>query len=117
MLGYGRLRNITKRVGGKLRRYKNLASFNSECSTRGIGGVTHNACTLTNLRCTKDGGGLATVQSVYPGPETRYARRGKPSGTWLLHFASCSIMKRHLRNRVRSRPGTLAGAGRRRRRR
>ncbi len=87
---------ITKReAGGKLRRYRNLASFNKECTKRGRSG---NHCVLTNLRCTKNGGGLATVKSEHVHP--RYSRGQKPPGTWLLHFADCSVMKGHLRGRV-----------------
>lgn len=103
-------RGITKRsvpsVGGRIKRYRNLAAFNSECSSRGYRG---NLCELTNLRCTKNGGGLATVKST-PG-----LIRPRPAGTWLLHFASCSIMKNHLRKRViAKRPAMLQGARRRR---
>lgn len=112
----------TKRVNGRITRYKNLASFNSECPSRGYRG---NLCTVTNVRCTKDGGGLATVRSAYPGGNERIFHRGaKPAGTWLLRFASCSIMKEHLRNRasvvqsVRGQiPPALYGARRRKRRR
>lgn len=49
-------RGITKRsvpsVGGRIKRYRNLAAFNSECTSRGYRG---NSCELTNLRCTKNG--------------------------------------------------------------
>lgn len=118
-LGYYRHIPVTKRLtNGKVRRYKNLAAFNSECSTRGIPGVTHNMCELRNIRRLKDGGGLAKVRSTYPGPETRYARNGKPSGTWLLHFADYGIMTRHLQKRMMVPSGHLKGArsrGRRRR--
>ncbi len=95
-----------KRVGSKVTRYKNLAAFNSECSSRGYRG---NSCELTNLRCTKDGGGLATVKSEAG------LLKPRPAGTWLLHFASCSVMKGHLRKRViAKRPAMLHGARRRR---
>lgn len=102
---------VSKRVGGKLKRYKNLASFNREC--RGRSG---NICHLVNLRCTKDGGGLATVRSNYPGDPGTFYRGAKPSGTWLLHFASCDLLKRHLRGFVSNR-GQLGGSRRRRKRR
>lgn len=93
-----RLRPATKRVGGKVKRYKNLAAFNKECPSRGYSG---NRCTVTNVRCTKNGGGLATVRSDYPGGNERIYHRGaKPAGTWLLHFASCTVLKEHLRNRA-----------------
>lgn len=110
----------TKRVGGKVKRYKNLAAFNSECGKRSLRSMA--ACTATNLRCTKDGGGLATVQTVYYGPRyhpgAKMPRGSRPGGTWLLHFASCSIMKRHLKGRVEeARAGMLSGSRRRRRRR
>jgi len=95
-----------QKSGGKTRRYRNLAVFNSECSKRSIGG---NICTLTNIRRLKDGSGLATVKSE-TGPI-----RGKKSGTWLLHFASHDIMKRHLKGRVDTvRSGMLDGYKRRR---
>jgi hypothetical protein len=99
-----RLRGITKREsGGRKRRYKNLASFNKECPKRGYSG---NLCTLTNVRCVKDGGGLATVKTTRFGS----GRSTKPPGTWLLHFASCKIMKSHLRGRAHpSRPEMLLG--------
>ena len=90
-----RLRKVTKRVGGKLKRYVNLATFNKECNTR-----SGNICHLVNLRCTKDGGGLATVRSNHPGDPGIFRRGAKPSGTWLLHFASCTVLKSHLDRRV-----------------
>lgn len=109
----------TKRVGGKVTRYKNLASFNKECPSRGYKG---NMCTVLNVRCTKDGGGLATVRSARLS-EQFYRKGAKPTGTWLLHFNSCTVMKEHLRNRVsvvqavRAQiPPALFGARRRRRR-
>jgi hypothetical protein len=101
---------VTKRVGGKVKRYKNLASFNRECGAR-----RGNICHLVNLRCTKDGGGLATVRSNYPGDPGIFHRGAKPSGTWLLHFADCGIMKSHLRKRV-THSGQLGSARRRKRR-
>lgn len=107
----------TKRLRtGKLKSYKNLAAFNTECGTRRS---TGNLCEVTNVRCTRDGGGLATVRSRYPyTDEGIYSRHGKPSGTWLLHFASCAVMKDHLRNRATSaREGILSGSKRRRSRR
>ena len=104
----------TKRVNGKVRRYKNLRQFNKECGSRGR---LRNFCTLTNLRCTKDGGGLATVHV-----DNRMFPSGDKVGTWLLHFASCSVMKGHLKKRVIAGRGgsgeaMLRGSKRRRRRR
>lgn len=90
-MAHYRLRKVTKRVNGKLRRYSNLAVFNRECSTRSLRG---NICDVVNIRCLKDGGGLATVKTR-PG-----VLRARPAGTWLLHFASCSVLKRHLRGRT-----------------
>jgi hypothetical protein len=112
-LGFYRHRSATKRVGNKTRRYKNLRQFNSECSSRGR---FRNFCTLTNLRCTKDGGGLATVKV-----DSRMFPSGDKPGTWLLHFASCSVMKSHLKKRVIAGRGgsseaMLRGSRRRRRR-
>lgn len=109
-----KLRPVTKRVGGKVKRYKNLATFNRECGTR-----RGNICHLVNLRCTKDGGGLATVRSNHPGDPGIFHRGAKPSGTWLLHFGDCDIMKRHLRYRVTDTGGrfSLYGARARKRRR
>lgn len=107
----------TKRLrsSGKLKRYKNLAAFNAECGTRRSSGG--NRCEVTNVRCTKDGGGLATVKSRYPyADEGIYSRSGKPSGTWLLPFASCAVMKNHLRDRVTTAREGLLGSKRRRRR-
>ncbi len=101
-------RGITKKVGGKIRRYRNLATFNRECTKRSTSG---NACVLTNLRCLKNGGGLATVKSERMHPN--YSRRARPAGTWLLHFADCSILKGHLRGRVSYyRAGILDGSRR-----
>lgn len=103
----------TKRLAnGKVKRYKNLAAFNKECPSRGFGG---NICTVTNLRCTKDGGGLATVKSSTLQLHT--VRGQRPPGTWLLHFASCSVLKAHLRPRAGASRSGLFGARRRRRRR
>lgn len=97
-----RLLPVTKRVGGKIKRYKNLASFNRECPSRSYGG---NFCTLVNVRCTKRGEGLATVRT-----DSMMKRASPPTGTWLLHFASCSVMKRHLQGRVNPvRAGMLKG--------
>ncbi len=100
---------------GKRKRYKNLAAFNAECPSRGHGG---NLCEVTNVRCTRDGGGLATVKSRYPyHDESIYRHGAKPAGTWLLHFASCGVMKQHLRGRVtEGRSGILTGSRRKRRR-
>ena len=95
---------VQKKVGGKLRRYTNLATFNKECGSRSYKG---NICTLTNIRKLKDGSGLATVKSE-SGPI-----KGRQSGTWLLHFASHDVMKRHLKKRVATaRAGMLDGAKR-----
>lgn len=97
-----RILPVTKRVGGKIKRYKNLVSFNRECPSRGYGG---NLCTLVNVRCTKRGEGLATVRT-----DSMQMRAKMPTGTWLLHFASCSVMKRHLQGRVNGvRVGVLKG--------
>ncbi len=87
-----RILPVTKRVGGKIKRYKNLAAFNKECPSRGYGG---NLCTVVNDRCTKRGEGLATVRTT-----SMMDRTSIPTGTWLLHFASCSVMKRHLQGRA-----------------
>ena len=100
---------VTKRVGGKTKRYKNLAAFFAEC--RKFGTSAGNACMLTNMRCLKDGGGLATVKTI-AGPF-----RAGPAGTWLLHFNSCEIMKDKLSGRVEGPRGGRALDGSRRRRR
>jgi hypothetical protein len=91
-MAFYRSRGITKRVGSKTRRYRNLATFNKECPTRGTSG---NFCSVTNTRRLKDGSGLATVVSR---PWT--STGGKKRGTWTLHFASYDIMKRHLKKRA-----------------
>lgn len=93
---------VTKFVPGKrAKTYKNLASFNKECPSRGDGGMI---CFTTNVRCLRDGGGLATVGV------TKYMGRGT-AGRWRLHFADCGVMKRHLKKRTASTRGTL-GRGR-----
>jgi len=111
------MNRVTKRIGGKVKKYTNLATFNKECPSRGYGG---NLCTVTNIRCTKRGEGLATVKT-----DSFMSRPNRPPGTWLLHFASCTVMKNHLQNRAgyaaaikdrRSGP-FLSGARRKRRRR
>lgn len=94
-----RSRGITKRVGGKVKRYKNLASFRKECLGR-----SGNICHLKSIRCLRDGGGLATVRSNHPGDPGIFHRGAKPAGTWLLHFASCAIMKKTLRDKVSVKP-------------
>lgn len=99
-----------KRTGNKVKRYRNLAAFNTECSTR-----RGNICHLVNMRCTKDGGGLATVRSNHPGDPGIFHKGAKPSGTWLLHFMSCGVMKKHLDRRV-THKGQLGGARKRKRR-
>lgn len=83
----------TKKVGVKTRKYTNLAVFNRECSVRGRLG---SYCVVQNLRCLKDGGGLVSVKTTPIGSSGKWGK----SGTWLLHFNSCEVMKRHLRNRV-----------------
>lgn len=97
---------------GRKRSYANLASFNRECPKRGSSG---NVCELTNIRRMHDGGGLAVVRSTYPGGDENIQRRGgKPTGQWLLRFASFDVMKQHLKGRVDPvRSGMLDGARRR----
>jgi hypothetical protein len=109
-----KLRPVVKYSKKGRRKYKNLAAFNRECSKHGSGG---NSCFLYNIRCLKDGGGLATVKTIYPGGDERiFHRGGKPSGTWRLHFASCKVMKAHLRGRVNyTSAATLDGSRRRKR--
>lgn len=94
------------------RTYKSLAVFNRECPKKGSSG---NVCDLTNIRRLKNGEGLAVVRSTYPGGDENIQRRGgKPSGQWLLHFASFDVMKDHLRGRVDPvRSGMLDGTRRR----
>ena len=116
--------SVTKRVHGKLKRYNSLRQFDAECSKRGGG----NACTTVNLRCTKDGGGLATVKTISFKPRlfdpsgrelhpSRVKSRYPDSGTWLLHFGSCQLLKKTLRERTTpAREGMLSGARRRKRR-
>jgi len=108
-MSYRKLK-IQKRVRGKLRRYTNLATFNSECSTRGRVHSESMICHLDNIRKLRDGSGMATVRVT---PLTNQGRR--KSGTWLLHFASHDVMKRHLKKRVaQARTGMLNGTKRRR---
>lgn len=117
-MSYRKLK-IQKRVGGKLRRYKNLATFNKECSTRGRTHSESVICDLTNARKLRDGSGMATVRAI---PLTSAGVRKR--GTWLLHFADYGVMKRHLKNRITmsthgpgGKPIHLDGPKRRRRRR
>jgi hypothetical protein len=88
---------VQKRVKGKLRRYKNLATFNKECakSTRARIHSGSVMCQLENVRKLRDGSGMATVRTV-PLASGNDGKRG----TWLLHFASHDVMKRHLKGRV-----------------
>jgi hypothetical protein len=108
-----RQRKIQKKVGGKIKRYKNLATFLKECPKRSIYG---NICELTNIRKLADGSGLATVKSTTGiSDPTRYRRGARPAGTWLLHFASHDILKQKLKGRVDPvRSGMLDGTRRRR---
>jgi len=116
------MNNVVKRISGsgKIRRYKNLATFNKECGKRSTRG---NLCLLTNIRCTKDGGGLATVRStgawLYDGNQNIHTQYGKAkSGLWRLRFASCTVMKQHLKGRVDVGAGkSLDGSKRRKKRR
>ncbi len=104
-----RQREIQKRVGGKIRRYKNFGAFIRECPKR-VGWT--NVCHLTNIRRLKDGSGLATVKVE---PMGTPGRKGS-TGTWLLHFADYSVLKGQLKGRVDpARAGMLDGARRRRR--
>jgi hypothetical protein len=99
---------VRKKTAKGTKRFRNLRVFNQECPKRSIRG---NICELTNIRKLRDGSGLATVKST-PG-----VVGGKPAGTWVLHFASHSVMKGHLKNRVIETGGSLDGAGRRRKKR
>lgn len=86
---------VQKKVKGKIKRYRNLATFNKECSKRSTMGEIAMLCSLTNARKLKDGSGMATVR-VEGFRQNTDERRG----TWLLHFASYDVMKRHLKGRV-----------------
>lgn len=128
-MAYRQLKIQKRRANGKVRRYKNLASFNKECpkSTRSRVRSDSMLCSLENIRTLRDGSGLATVRVqplvAYWDPAKNTHRRNPNRGTWLLHFASASVMKRHLKGRVsptskNGRPApSLDGAKRRRRRR
>lgn len=88
--------------GTKGKTYKNLREFNATCTKRGSrGGI----CTITNFRCTKDGGGLATVHE-------EKALRGGRDRVWRLHFASCTVMRQHLDGRVDD-PASFISRGKR----
>jgi len=81
--------------GGPKRTYRDLGVFNRVCNKgRSLYGTT-TVCTLKNLRCMKNGEGLATILS-----DTDY----KEPSTWRLHFASCDVMKDHLYGRVADPP-------------
>ena len=112
--------STTKRVGGKIKRYKNLAVFNKECSKRSTRSMT--SCEVTNYRFTRKAGCLATVKTVYYGPRyhpgAKLPRGAGQSGAWTLHFNDCGIMRRHLQGRVedKTKDSWLSGARKRRRR-
>lgn len=119
---------IQKRVKrtGKIRRYKNLATFNKECAKSANAAIrpsTTMMCTLENARTLKDGSGLATVRvkpliAYWDEAKGKHKPPSLKQGTWLLHFASASVMKKHLKGRVaQARAGMLDGAKRKRRRR
>lgn len=111
-----RQRKIQKKVNGRIKRYRNLRSFNEECPKRGMKG---NICVLSNVRKLKDGSGMATVLSRPLVDPAKFKTSSKARGTWLLHFASYDVMKRHLKGRVdpesRLPQNVLDGARRRRR--
>lgn len=94
---------------GRKRTYTSLAAFHKLCPSHGWGGGD---CTLTNLRCLKDGGGLATVKvaahplarNVPPNIHTRYSRKLR---VFRLHYASCNILRNDLVGRVHDKTGTL----------
>jgi hypothetical protein len=85
-------------ANGKIKSYKNLAIFNAECSKHGSSFASKAMiCDLRTAKCLADGGGMATVDvRSYVGGKQR-------NGTWRLHFASCNVMKIHLRGRVDAR--------------
>lgn len=77
---------------GKIRRYKNLATFHDECP---VGFSSRkNFCAVTNTRKLRDGSGMATVVSR---PYTNMS--GRKRGVWLLHYASHDVMMRQLKKR------------------
>ena len=102
---------------GKKRTYTSLRAFTEECPARSA--LTGNRCVLTNIRKLKNGGGLATVKSFEMEPGI-YHRRARPTGTWRLHFASHTLLKKFLKSRAATygkASGSLDGARRRRRKR
>jgi hypothetical protein len=116
-----RIQKKSKKTG-HIRRYKNLASFNKECGKR-AGGVRPSSmmCSLENVRQLKDGSGMATVKvrpmiSHYDDNAGKH-REDRRTGTWLLHFASATVMKRHLKGRVVEWDGRANLNGRKKRRR
>ena len=83
---------IVKYTGGRKKTYTNLKIFNSECSVRG--GVYGNACELKSVHVARNGSCVATVKSI------PVVGRSRARGTWRIRWASCSVMKNHLRRRV-----------------
>jgi hypothetical protein len=99
---------IQKRMtNGKIKRFKNLRTFNGECASRSDGGKNAMICELSSIRKLADGTGMASVKVTAPSYLTSNARR---EGTWRLHFASFDILKRHLQNRVYASESSIPGS-------
>lgn len=110
---------VTKKLsnGGTIKTYKNLKKFHTECSKSGSAFARDAMiCDLQTVRCLADGSGLATIKvrkfaagETFPTNESH-----KQNGTWRLHFASCKLMKEHLKGRVDEVNANLDGPKRKR---
>lgn len=88
---------------GKITRYKNLKVFHKECSKHGSAMAPGAMiCDLKAIRCLADGSGMATIRvdKFTTGESFPINRSHSKNGTWRLHFASCKLMKEHLKGRV-----------------
>ncbi len=83
---------------GKIKRYKNSGAFNAECGTSRQSPLASKAmvCELQSLRELANGEGMASIKVRPLFGDSKASR----AGTWRLHFASYSVLKNHLRNRV-----------------
>lgn len=83
---------------GKIRKFKNLSTFNQECSKQGSSLASKAmVCELQSIRRLHNGEGIASVKVR---PLFGEGRKQERSGTWRLHFGSFDILKKHLQGRV-----------------
>lgn len=111
---------VTKKLDktGKIKSYKNLKVFHGECSKHGSA-MARDAmiCELKKIRCLADGSGMATIKVLkfQAGDSFPVNMRHANNGTWRLHFASCKLMKEHLKGRVDEIDAKLDGPRKKRR--